>query len=179
MATLPIQIGIRWGINSALLSILAFIIPYLLGSKFVYSLWYGFAIMGLWLIFLILTARDLRSQQNGFATFSELLKATFITTIILSAISGAFNFIFYQYIDPSFADTLKQYVIESMQEMMHNFDAPAETIEQTISELEAQNFSMSFENMLINIFKSLVYGSIVSILIAAIMQRKAPNNSSL
>lgn len=171
--SLPIQTGIRWGIIASLVGILLFIVPYVLGSTIIFSMWFGFLLLLSWLVFIILAARDLKQQQGGNATFKELAQATMVTFAIMALVGGAFNYIFYNIIDPTFADTLKMNIIENTHNMLQNFNVPEEDMEKAISELEKEDFSMSLTNILTSTGKSLLGGVLVSLIISAIMQRKA------
>lgn len=176
--TLPIQIGIRWGIIATFISILAFVIPYIIGSTIIYNMWYGFFFFFLWLILIFLTARDLRAQQDGAATLSELFQSTFVSFALMTLVMGLFNYVFYNYIDPSYANTLKQHIIESTQSMLENFGAPPETIEQSISQLEAQDLSMSLKNIALTSVKSLIFGLFICLIVSAIMQKRRHADSN-
>lgn len=173
--SIAIQTGLRWGFIAAFVDILLFLIPYLLNSSIIYALWYGFLGMLLWLVLAVFAARDTRQQQDGYANFVELLQTAFFTLALVIFTSNVFLYVFSNFIDLSYINTLKLSVIESTQTFMQNFGAPDEEIEKAITALENEDFSMSFSGTAQNIASSWVVGLVVSLLVAAIMQRKKPH----
>ncbi len=176
--SLSIQNGLRWGSIAALVGIISFMIPYVLGSTIIFSLWFGFVAILLWLLFMVFAARDFRQQQGGYATFVQLLQTTFLTITIMLVLTNAFNYVFYNFIDPDFANTLRIKVAENTQHMMQNFNVPEEEIEKAISDIENQDFSMTLTNIVKSTLKGMAAGFVVSLVVSAVMQRKPKQTAS-
>ena len=176
--SIAIQTGLRWGFIAAFLDILLFLIPYIFNSTLIYTLWYGFLGMLLWLVLAVFAARDTRQQQDGYANLVELLQTAFFTLAIVIFTSNVFLYVFSNFIDLSYINTLKLSIIENTQALMQNFGAPDEEIEKAITALENQDFSMSFGGTVQNTASNWVVGFVISLLVAAIMQRKKPHQTA-
>ena len=176
--SIAIQTGLRWGFIAAFVDILLFLIPYIFNSTLIYTLWYGFLGMLLWLVLAVFAARDTRQQQDGYANLVELLQTAFFTLAIVIFTSNVFLYVFSNFIDLSYINTLKLSIIENTQALMQNFGAPDEEIEKAITALENQDFSMSFGGTVQNTASNWVVGFVISLLVAAIMQRKKPHQTA-
>jgi len=173
--SIAVQTGLRWGFIATFVNILFFLVPYILGSDLIFSLWYGFLGMLLCVVLAVFAARDTRGQQDGYASFVELLQAVFLVLAIEIFANNIFSYIFSNFIDISYTNTLKLSVIENTQSLMQNLGAPDEEVEKAITALEKQDFSVSPAITARNIASGWIVGFVVSLLIAAIMQRKRPH----
>ena len=92
-----------------------------------------------------------------------------ITTLTSTLVS----FLLFNYIDPSFAEAMKQMTLEQTQKMMAKFNVPQETIEKTIGEMIKMEL-YSFGNLMKSFLQFCIVGFILSLIVAAIMKKSKP-----
>ena len=88
-----------------------------------------------------------KGALEGFISFKQSFSAYFLTIFLGILISTAVSYIIFNFIDPAAADVLKEKTIETTVSMMEGFGAPAESIKETVDQMEAQN-TFSIGNLL-------------------------------
>ncbi|MFN8154243.1 MAG: DUF4199 domain-containing protein [Bacteroidia bacterium] len=110
-----------------------------------------------------------KSEGNGFVDFGAAFKQGLVITAI-SGIIGALYFVVYiKYIDPSYNDFILQQQVDKFAEMgMSEAD-----IEKAVA--QTAKFLTPFWMFTFGILGSLFFGSVISLIIAAIMKKPNPN----
>lgn len=163
---------LQYGLLSAGLSMLSFVILYVLGAESFGSP-VAWATMLIPIVCGVLACIKAKKENEGFLEFREALKICFGILVMTSLGSSLLNYVLCNYIDPAFGEALKQLSIEKAQQMMARFNVPQEAIDKEINNLINTNiYSLG------NIFKSFAQGCIVffivALIMAAIMKKKKP-----
>lgn len=163
---------VQYGMFSAVASLLFFVLLYLMGSESFASplAWLSMAVP---VVFAVLACLKLKRENGGYLSFREALKTSFGILVITSLVTSLFSFVLFNYIDTSFADSMKQVTIEKTQQMMAKFKVPQEEIDKQINKLATENiYSIG------KILQSFIFGCvayfIIALIIAAIVKKKKP-----
>lgn len=112
----------------------------------------------------------MKKKDGGFMEFKEAVKNGILFSFILAVVMAIFNYIYYTFITP---DTIDFFLSEAKNYMLQNPDKfKAEDIPKYLDG-ERGNFS-SFKL----IPPVLFFGLLVSLLVAAVLQKKNPNKIS-
>lgn len=163
---------VQYGLFSAIASLLFFVVLYLLGSEsFVSPLaWLSMAVP---VVFAVLACLKARRENDGFLSFREALKISFAIFVLTGIVTSLFSFILFNYIDPAFADSMKQVTIEQTQKMMAGFKVPQEEIDKAINKMISENL-YSFGKIIQSFLFGCILYFIFSLIIAAIVKKKKP-----
>jgi hypothetical protein len=164
--------GLYLGVTLALITVLTYAVQLELLS----NMWLGIAILVVIIVFGIISVAKVKQAQNGFASFKESFTSFFITVLIGFLISTIVSFLIFNVVDPEAAEILKQKTIEQTVEMMEGFNAPVESIDQTVENMESQN-QFGIAGMLKNLAFQLVLFSIIGLIVAAAMKKNNPDEA--
>lgn len=160
---------LQYGLLSALTSSLLFVIIYLGGiAWFKNSL--SFLSFLIPVVFSVIACR-VQKKGDGYLPFKSALRLSFGVFVLTTLATSILSYVLFNWIDTSFADSLKQLYIEQTQKLMEKFKAPPEEIDKAVDKLIKDNI-FSFKS----IFLSFTYGCIlyflISLIIAAIMKKE-------
>jgi large-conductance mechanosensitive channel len=163
---------IQFGAMSAGISLLIFVILYIGGTDFFKS---PVAILSYCvpIILGILACRKAKKENGGYLAFKEALKISFGIWVITTLVTTLVSFVLFNYIDPGFADAMKQMTLEQTQKMLANFGVPQDQIDKTISEMINMDL-YSLGNLMKSFLQFCIVGFILSLIIAAIMKKSKP-----
>jgi len=155
----------KWGLYSAAASVIFTIILSMVGFNFtsmgsflMFSLLIGAVAIGLMITFGVLTIREHRTNLGGFIDFKQAFLVCFTTFMISLVIGTVFNFIYNNYVNPSFMDGMR----ESMNAMFEEANVPEAGRADAMKGLDDAK-------TIPGTLKSMVTGSIMSAIVAAIM----------
>ena len=155
----------KWGLYSAAASIIFTILLSLVGFNFsnmmafaMYGLLIAVVAIGLMVTFGVLTIREHRTNLGGFIDFKQAFLVCFATFMISLVIGTVFNFIYNNYINPSFMDGMR----DSLTTMFEDANMPE------ASRAEAMK-GLDDAKTIAGTLKSMVTATIMSAVIAAIM----------
>lgn len=159
----------QYGLLSALISSLFFVVIYIGGiAWFKNSL--SFLSFLIPVVFAVIACKS-QKKESGNLPFKSALRLSFGIFVFTSLATSVLSYVLFNWIDTSFAESLKQLYIEQTQKMMERFKAPAEEIDKAVDKLIHDNI-FSFKS----IFLSFTYGCIlyfiISLIIAAIMKKE-------
>lgn len=136
--------------------------------------WFGILMALIIIVFGIVSVAKSKDSQEGILSFKSAFGAYFLTVLLGLLISTIISFVIFNIIDPEAAETLKQLTIEATVNMMEGFGTPAETISETVDQMEAQN-NYSIGNIFKGMAFQLVFFSVIGLIVAAIMKRSDPD----
>jgi hypothetical protein len=139
-------------------------------------MWYGIFILIAIIVFGIISVAKTKQAQNGYATFKQAFTSYFITVLIGLLISTLVSYLLFNFIDTEAAEVLKEKTIESTIQTLEGFNAPSETIAESVKQIESQN-QFSILNILKGLAGYLVLFSIIGLIVAAAMKKTDPDAS--
>lgn len=168
------QTSVHYGLIGGMAAIALALLYYLINVR-------GFITWGGWFSYLalaatmVMAAKAVRSQQEGYLTFREGLKVTFLVWVIGSALLSVFTYILYNFIDTGLADIQREVVTETMEKFMANADE--ETLDTITEAMEKEGFDLTLKkSVLAYAFSLIIPGFIIALIVSLILQRKRPQD---
>lgn len=159
------QVGIKYGIYLALVSILYTLILQILGLAAKQSLGYVGIIFVI--IALVLAHRDFK-RSNEYMSYGQGLGISMIIVTISSVLSSLFSYIYIKFVDDSMLEVIREQSLIQMEERGMS-DAQ---IEQAM-EMQA-NFTTPEMILVFGILGGIFFGFIVSLIVTAITKKSPP-----
>lgn len=161
------RIALKWGIISAIISVVFTIILYNFDLwKMVWvSVTFGLLIT---VVVLVLASKEFKGLNEGFMTFGQGFGMSMLIIAVSGLISNAFNQLYINVIDTGMLDKIKDF----QEEMYIKQGLSDEQIEMALQ--QAERFSSPGMQFLFSILGSLFFGLIISLIVAAIMKKERP-----
>ncbi|NNE33144.1 MAG: DUF4199 domain-containing protein [Winogradskyella sp.] len=169
------SLSTTYGLYLALILTSFTIIGYALYLDLFTKWWFGIGQLLLVIIFGIVASMKARKLSGGFISFKNAFTAFFITVAIGIIIPGLVGMIIFNFVDTESAGILQEKIVENQLAMMQNFGAPQEAIDNTRTQLEAEDNFFSIANTLKSIAYQLVGFSIVGLIVALVVKKSDPN----
>ena len=167
--------SVKNGLYFGLASIAYTLIIYLLNPKMLFSGFTGIIVaIILTVVFMVMAARAERADNEGFLSYGEALKTTFLVFVVGSLLSTIFSYSLYNYIDPSLVDQMKEAALETSVKMAEFFGAPEDQLDQIREEIMNQDMSMGVGRMILQWVYSLIFGFICSLIVSAFVKKSGP-----
>jgi len=138
----------------------------------------GFLSYGNWALFLIAvlmmvkTANDVKSELNGYASFSELFMPILITVAIGYLLRVTIYYIMANFVSPELVDLQKEISIEALEAMSGLLGE--EMMDQSLDAIEDQNIAGVGSVMMQYVSLMIGTGGIVNAIISAIFKNQKP-----
>ncbi|HLO81917.1 MAG TPA: DUF4199 domain-containing protein [Chitinophagaceae bacterium] len=166
------NILLQYGLISALVSLLVFVLMYIggtevIGSPFALATWF------IPIIIVVLALRRAKKENNGFLEFREALKISFGVLVCSTLATSIFSYLLYHYIDPAFGERMVQLTMEKSQQFMEKLGTPQDAIDKAVKEMTFENL-FSFKKVFQGFMFGCIFNFIVALIIAAIMKKKKP-----
>ncbi|MDX1905179.1 MAG: DUF4199 domain-containing protein [Thermonemataceae bacterium] len=159
----PTSVGLRYGLFYGLVSIILTTLTFVIESlsdSFISTV----LSFGIWITFLVLAAKFFKDQSSGYMSFGQGFQIGLLVSVISSVLSGLYYILYLRVLSPETWNKImdkvhsqweKQGLDEKSIEMAEKFTSP----------------EISFLGIVIG---GLVMGAILSLVVAAIMQKKKP-----
>ena len=122
----------------------------------------------------IISVSKSRKALNGFISFKDAFSSFFITVAISVIVYAVIIIVIFNFVDSEAAVLLQEKTIDAQVEMMRNFNAPEEAIEQALEAAEKQGNMFSVGTQLKNNVIGLVFYAIIGIIVGLIMKKSDP-----
>lgn len=164
------------GLYLGLLIAVVYVIAYAVNIELLTNLFVGIALFLAIIVFGIVSISKSKKVQNGFISFKEAFTSYFITVLIGLIVASVVSIVLFNVIDPDAAIVLKEKTIEGTAEMMRNWNAPEESIIETVEKMREQPNQFSIGNVLQSFVFQLILFSVIG-LIASLIMKKADHNA--
>ena len=152
---------IKGGMLLGGVSILLTMTVYLINIELMVEWWFGILNLLISLILVIYLGINYRNINNGFISFGNAFKFSFLILIISYLVGIIFQILLYNIIDPSLPEVIKQLTVE----MMESFGTPDEAIDAAIVGIEQ---GIEEGTTPLGILKSTPWGTLFIAIFAAI-----------
>ena len=163
--------GVTYGIIFGAILALITATLYAIDLKLFVSSWIGISTfiisVAIGILLLVKTKKDI----NGFLTFKDAFTAYFITVLIALLISTSFSILLFNVIDPEAKETINEYLIKYMAEMLQKFGTPASAVNEALTKMR-ENSPFSTLEQLKGFAFSLALYSILGLILAAFFKSK-------
>ena len=165
---------VQYGLLSALLGIVMFLVLYLGGTKLFTSpiAYLGYIIP---IVFAVLACLKQKKNQGGYLKFGEALKTSFGVFVITSLVSSLFTYILMNFIDTEFAAAMKEYSMEVTEKMMKKFGASQDQIDQAIQKASEKD-QFSIGSVMIGFALGCIFWFIISLIVSLIVRKEKKDN---
>ncbi len=158
---------VKWGLYLGLAAVILSFGLYMIDVTLMVSGWVSLISYALIITFMILSARQERSERDGYLTYGQAVINSLGVSVIYTIITISFTGLLYNVIDPELPETLKTITIERMASTMESFGMAEADIDKAIEATEARDFKQDFRALatgaLVLIAINFVIGLIVSI----------------
>ena len=169
----PISSGIKNGVIAGLATVILSLVLYFVSPKTMMS-FAGYFQFIFVIVMMVLAGTAVRKSNDGYLDFGDAFKATWVTYAIYSLIAAIFTYVLYNIIDPGLADVIKEQTIETTKGIAEMFAGGNEDqMEEMLSVLEDQDYSMTIGKVGISFITNLVIGAIIAAIISLIIRKKS------
>ena len=167
--------AIQYGLILGGILAILIVMMYALNQDLFLEWWIGIVVIPLIIIGtgIVSTAKS-KDLLGGIMTFKEAFTAYFITIALGLLISTAVGILIFAIIDPELAKYIQEQSIEISRGIMERFDTPPEMIEEELDKMRGVD-NYSFTSQLKSYFGSLVFFSVIGLLVGLIFKKADPN----
>ena len=170
--------GVAFGFLTGLCSVLITTLIYIIDLKLFTSFWLGIINKGIYLSIGIFLLVKTKKELKSIFSFKDAFTAYFISAVIGIVITVIFNIILFNFIDPGAKVTIKELTIKFAVEMMEKFNAPTDTVNQAIKEMQKED-QFSIVQLLKGSIFSVLFSAVLGLILAAIFKSKSPLSQEL
>ena len=167
--------GIKFGIISGIVGIVVTSIMYAVDINLFANSFIGLGMIVFYIALGIYVVSTCKKEMGGTINFKDAFTAFLIYCSIGIVIANVFNYILFNFIDPAAKDQILEITINKTVEFMEKFDTPKEAIKKAVIELK-ENDQYSIGNILKGSAFSIIFSSIVGLIVAAVMKTKTTYN---
>lgn len=164
------KIALNYGVLLALLSIVLQVISYVLDAHIDRPWWLSVSQMLISVGIVVMGLKAYRTENSGFLTLGQALKAGVAISLVAGIIAIIFNYIFMNYIDPDFVQKTLEFSKEQMIEQNPNMTQEQMDMAMDMSARFMSPLWMSAFALLGTLF----FGFIISLIAGLIMKRNPP-----
>jgi hypothetical protein len=164
--------ALRYGGIIGLVYCAVLFITYLFGHEFFFGTVRGVVYLVLWSGIIYLAVQLRNSQPDEPFSYSDALLVLVLMYICAETIWSIGNYVLFNFVDTSLADSLKQISIDKTVEMSSKFGAPEDKMDEITAQLEKEDFSFSANKLIQSIFTYLTIGLIISSIAAIFIKKK-------
>ena len=162
-------IGLRYGLLSALTAV---IVDFLIRiAEFSFIKFGIVSFLGgtiITIVWIVLAHRAFKETSNRLMSFSQGLVIALIMVLMISIVSGLFNYVYVHFIDPDFVDRLKS----GMTDFMERNNVPDDKIAESTTRFDDMNLNLP-KTMFNSITRGLGIGLILGAIVTAFTKRSA------
>jgi len=118
---------------------------------------------------MIMASKEYKVANEGYASFGEIFKASWLTYLVTGLITTIFGYILFKFISPSLVESTMQIAMESMDKMKGIIGE--EGYEKAMEQME-QNDPLSPFNQLTGLLTKYVMAAIPALIIGLVMKNK-------
>ena len=154
------------------ISIVLFLLMAILGGGMFLNMGIGLTAIALMIIVPIIFLRRQRASANGVLTFKEAFLTAFFGLAISAVISTTFSYLYVNYIDTAYVDSMINQQLETTMKFMEG-NVPEDKMVETLTEIETKTRDgFTLPGMLRNLGIYLAVYAVLSLILAAIFKKQ-------
>lgn len=166
--------AISLGIYFAILLIVIFLVQAIFDGGLVLSLIMGTVSLAATIAFPVIFVRKERLENGGSISFGAAFKTAFIGMLIGGALSTAFNYLYVEFVDPSYPERTVENTIKSQQRFMEG-NVSHEQMEETMRVTEdGIRKGFTFTGMVSSFLYYALFFLVLSLIFAAFLKKDPP-----
>ena len=164
-----LKYGIFLGVITVVFSASLFLIDY----KLLQNSFYAFIPFIITVVILFVAGFELRKKNDGYLTFKNALLSTFIIYAIAAIITMIYTILQYNVFAPEVAEELQKESLNQQVALWESLGMSDEEIDKAAADAQTRNiFSPVWQ--LVALAGNLVFGFVISLIVAAIVKKKEP-----
>ena len=165
--------SVRYGLILGALNVAFTAGAFLIDYKLIQNPLIGFLIFGITIAILFIAGFELRKKNGGYLSFKNALRSSFIIYTIAAVLMVAYNLLQYNVFTPEIAQELQKDALNQQVMVWESFGMSDEQIDENAAAMEDRNlFGLTWQ--LVGLAGNLVFGLIISLIVAAIVKKKEP-----
>jgi len=165
--------SVRYGLILGALNVAFTAGVFLIDYKLIQNPLIGFLIFGITIAILFIAGFELRKKNGGYLSFKNALRSSFIIYTIAAVLMVAYNLLQYNVFTPEIAQELQKDALNQQVMVWESFGMSDEQIDENAAAMEDRNlFGLTWQ--LVGLAGNLVFGLIISLIVAAIVKKKEP-----
>lgn len=168
--------AIKGGLIIGLVGIILSMLIYVVEPSLMVDWKFSLVSFGISLFLYVYIGKKYRDEEmEGFMTFGDAFKFTFIAGIIGTLLAGFFSIVLFNVIDPELPEVLTEQVLKNTESLMESFGAPAEEMDKALEQIEkdmAGKFSAG--GILQGSWAWLLAAAFYALITGAIIKKKRP-----
>ena len=165
--------GLIW----AVINVIIFLLVYYAAPSLMGNFAYGLIQLAIGIGLAIYFTLDLRKKAGGYWSFKEALSSIFVTFIVQVVIVTLFTTVFAKWIEPAYADTMREITLNATTRMAETLSSDQDQIDKIIEEAE-QSIEKQVNPGFMDVVQGLAVGAIFyfigALVFAAIFKRERP-----
>lgn len=168
--------AIKNGLILGLIGIIITMLAYVIDLNLLTSMWFGLVMLVLAIVVLAVFGNKYRDEQlEGFISFGDAFKYIFIAALISMIVSGVFQILLYNVIDPELPEIITEQALKSTEEFMEKLGTPAEDIDEAMKKAENDlDGKFTTTGILSGSWVWLIISAIYALIVGAIIKKKRP-----
>lgn len=167
--------AIRWGLIVGVASIVLSLLLYAIDYRLMVLLKTLLISLLIYLGLTIYSGIDYRKSIGGFIPFGKAFQHAFLVLAISALVATVYNFVLYNVIDPELPKKLTEASIDNAREMMQNFGAPEDKIEEELAKTEERTAGQfTVTGQLMGYGFILIFSAIMALISGAIVKKNEP-----
>ena len=115
-----------------------------------------------------------RERDGGWISYGASVWVMLRVCMLGTLISVLFMGLLYNVFDKGLADQMKEITLEQMEQMLENFDVPADQIEEQLEAIEARDFTQTPRALATSWMISVVFGLLLALIASAFTKKSEP-----
>jgi len=163
----------KYGLILGLSQIMITLIAYILGIEAMTSYWLSAIVLILIISVVIYSGVQWRKINGGYLSFSDAFFVMLFVYAAAGIVTLLFNFTLYNVINPELPAVMQEAIIDKTMESLEKYNAPEETVEETMMQLQNMKENFTISAMTISYFWSIIVEGVFSLIVAIFIKRKA------
>ncbi len=171
------KIAINNALIWAVINIIIFLLVYYAAPSLLGNFAWGFVQLAIGIGLAIYFTLDLRKKIGGYWSFKEALSNIFVMFIVQVVVVTLFTTAFAKWIEPTYADTMREISLNATTKMAETFSSDQEVIDKMIEEAEKsieKQVNPGFLDVIQGLAIAAIFYFIGALIFAAIFKRNPP-----
>ncbi|HEX8349619.1 MAG TPA: DUF4199 domain-containing protein [Hymenobacter sp.] len=169
IAVTPVSVGVRYGLLTGLIWLIVDFVLRLTELSFKYSVYLSAAVL-VYILGAILAHRFFKQNNGGFMTYKQGLVIVLILSLISGFLSGLFNYVYVNFIDPDYVVRMRADMEAWMSTLPNVTEAQIDKSLEGMSDEKIKSPAQIGQGLL----SSAITGLIIGLIITAFTKHKRP-----
>ncbi|TSD66570.1 DUF4199 domain-containing protein [Inquilinus sp. KBS0705] len=168
------KLSLRYGLLIGAISIVFTLIFWVINPLMQYTNTFVSLLMFVIIIaLLVVFGLEVRKAAGGYWTFGDAFKCLFIMSVYISVLTIVFNYILFNFIDPTLASRVSEALSAKLTEQLSNSGMSQDKIDEFTKSLDGK-FNATIKNEATNLGIGLIIYAVIDLIIAAIIKKNPP-----